>query len=35
MTHRLLLLELAPARIGLLAAHGSDGGPIRGGGADP
>jgi hypothetical protein len=30
MMHRLLLRELAPARIGLLAAHGSDGGPIRG-----
>ena len=30
MMHRLLLRELAPARIGLLTAHGSDGGLIRG-----
>ena len=30
MMHRPLLRELAPARIRLLTAHGSDGGPIRG-----
>jgi hypothetical protein len=30
MMHRLLLHELAPARVSLLAAHGSDGGPIHG-----
>ena len=30
MMHRLLLRELVRARIGLLTAHGSDGGLIRG-----
>ena len=30
MMHRPLLRELAPARIRLLTAHGSAGGPIRG-----
>jgi hypothetical protein len=29
MMHRLLLHELATARVSLLAAYGSDGGPIR------